>query len=68
MMRRRTLISGLLLAGLLAAASMRVPGRAQAPQQPRQVLDLGADPDDVVLGEPVLTLFVSGLSAAGVMG
>ncbi len=51
-MRRRTLISGLLLAGLLAAASMRVPGQAQAPQQPRQVLDLGADPDDVVIGQP----------------
>ncbi len=52
MMGRRTLISASLLAGLLAAASMTAPGRAQAPQQPRQVLDLGADPDDVVLGEP----------------
>ncbi len=64
----RTLTTGSLLAGLLAAMLVSVPGQAQAPQQPRQVLDLGADPDDVVLGEPVLTLFVSGLSAAGVMG
>ena len=30
---------------------MTVDGYAQS-QQPRQVLDLGADPDDVVIGEP----------------
>ena len=30
---------------------MTAEGEAQS-QQPRQVLDLGADPDDVVLGEP----------------
>ena len=47
----RTLTTGSLLAGLLAAMLVSVPGQAQAPQQPRQVLDLGADPDDVRIGE-----------------